>query len=423
MLEFLLSFVNSYVNPPSPPQPRQMRLVNTPGGFYNSKTPTSKDFFGTAVAISGDGNVAVCGGSPSGPAGVGRVSVYAFIESAWTYCQDLIIPDGVVGTCYGNSLAVSYDGSYIFVGAPKTPLGPITGVGAVHTFKKQAGSSYVWNHAHSNFSNVEQPESYFGHSISCSSDGGKYVSSNYTRTNANSTLQPSVEVYTVWNGTHNIDSSVNLGSLGLSEDYGAVVSLDASGTSLIVSAPCADNLKGACYFYKTEGQGWSAPIKLSAHIEDFENNLFGSGSAISPDGNVIAITNVVNKLYIFRKINGIFEPESCLETGSSSVQAQGVHCVSPVSLSWDGNIVIVGDPGDNSDSIESYGGAVYLFEKTNDGWFKSIKNTTWTQEYNDRLGSSVSICYDYGFSGSRHYLVGAPSKETQGYFEVFHSDI
>ena len=422
MLDFLLAFLNQETTTPSAPQ-RQLRVVNTPGGYYSSKTPLTEDLFGASVAISGDGNVAVAGGAPAGNLGTGRVSVYAFVENTWTYCMDLVPSVTNAGSKYGNSLSISADGSYIFVGA-HDDSSTASSAGAVFVFSKSQSGANVWIEEAKITPPVGQPGLHFGYAISASSDGGKLIISNYTRVDPNTTLIPKVSVFTKWAGIWGEE-----GSFGqdvpdaLANDFGAVVSLSADGLTAIVSSSCEDSQKGAVYVFNSVNSNWSLTQKIVPITDYFADRWFSSGCAISPDGNVIAATTIDNRVYVFKKVNGIFTEDAVLATGNSSVQTQGVHCISPVGLSWDGNAVLVGDPGDNSDSIETYGGAAYLFINTPDGWFKSIKNTTWTQTMNDKVGSSVSISYDGGFSGQCHYLLGAPSKETPGFFEIFHAEL
>lgn len=422
MLDFLLAFLTETTTTP-PTQQRQLRVVNTPGGYYSSKTPLTEDLFGKAVAISGDGLVAVAGGSPDGTLGNGRVSVYAFIESTWTYCQDLVPNITTQGSKYGNALSISVDGSYIFVGAHEdNTFGQ--GTGAVHVFSKLNQNSNTWVEEAKLLPSSGEPGLHFGYSLSSSSDGGKVIISNYPRVYSNTVKQPTVSVYTKWQGNWGEEAVLGQDIPGLLEkDFGAVLSLSADGLTAIVSASCDDNQKGAVYIFRSVGNIWTMAQKLVPSTGYLVDKWFSSGCAISPDGNTIAATTIDNLVYIFKKLNDVFTEDAVLATGNSSVQTQGVHCVAPVALSWDGNTILVGDPGDNSDSIEVYGGAAYFYVKTPEGWFKSIKNTTWTQTANDRLGSSVSISYDGGFSGQFRYLVGAPSKETPGFFEIFHADL
>ena len=107
------------------------------GAWGVMAVPTPGDAFGSAVAVSGDGQwLAV--GAPQGQTFPGYVSIYSFnnAENSWQY-HTALYGDGT-GDKFGFSVSLSTDGSVLAVGAP----GAASGQGKVRTFKSTPTSTH-----------------------------------------------------------------------------------------------------------------------------------------------------------------------------------------------------------------------------------------------------------------------------------------
>ena len=90
------------------------RNISTNAWAYQAKLTSNdtvaNDFFGTAVAISNDGNVVLVG-SRNTNSGRGDAYVYGRNGTSWSQHTKLIASDGVSGDQFGYSLCMSGDGN------------------------------------------------------------------------------------------------------------------------------------------------------------------------------------------------------------------------------------------------------------------------------------------------------------------------
>jgi hypothetical protein len=114
------------------------------GGSWSEEaklTPSdgdSEDFFGNSVAVSGDGSTALVGQSadedPNGD-DAGSAYVFSRADGGWSEEATLSASDGDDGDGFGPSVAVSGDGSTALISAPLDEEDP---------YDANAGSAYVF---------------------------------------------------------------------------------------------------------------------------------------------------------------------------------------------------------------------------------------------------------------------------------------
>ena len=135
---------------------RALNASDESGPFFLSE-------FGAAVALSSDGNTALIGGpddnnSPGGAA-------WVFTRSGTTWSQQgpkLLATNGV--SSFGTSVALSADGNTALIGADETPVG----VGAAFLFTR---SGTIWSQQQRLTGAGETGFGLFGHSVALASDG------------------------------------------------------------------------------------------------------------------------------------------------------------------------------------------------------------------------------------------------------------
>ncbi len=106
----------------------------------------AKDYFGRAVALSGDGNTALVGATLADIGGnANQGAAYIFVRSGATWRQQirLTAPDGAENWWFGHSVAVARNGSTAIVGAPVANVGGNAGQGAVYVFVPAAHNIYL----------------------------------------------------------------------------------------------------------------------------------------------------------------------------------------------------------------------------------------------------------------------------------------
>jgi hypothetical protein len=152
-------------------------------------TPAANDFFGWSVSISGDGTIAVVGvyqddiGSDvNGNHGSAQVYLRNTSTDAWTWEDELLHPpsSGVSngpGTYdyFGQSVAITSDGTRIIVGAYKAYDEAGSNAGAAFIFRRDTTASPIaWIHEaeiHHPTPDSSGVEDYFGFRVSISEDG------------------------------------------------------------------------------------------------------------------------------------------------------------------------------------------------------------------------------------------------------------
>ena len=87
---------------------------------FDEPTPVSGDRFGSAVAMSTDAGMLIIGApgaTASGQAGAGRVYVFTAVGGSWSM-HELSEPNAGADDAFGTAVAISGNGSIAVVGAP-----------------------------------------------------------------------------------------------------------------------------------------------------------------------------------------------------------------------------------------------------------------------------------------------------------------
>lgn len=310
------------------------------------------DFLGRSVATSSDGSIVVAGSPNAG--GTGAAYVFVRPPSGWSDAHEvakLTASDGHDYDHFGDSVAVSSDGSTIVVGADWAPANkPGEGPGAVYVFTSHDG----W-----------------------------------------ATFSQTAEL--------NASDGVNYDALGAS------VGVSSNGATVVAGAPGADGQTGAAYVFTTANEWVShSQAKLTAP----GGALLGGSVAIDSDGASVAVGAPGTKVganaqqgaaYVFLPTNGSWvnnsNPWKLTTTNSGGVAGDEVGI--SIAMSGDGTKVIAGAP-----LADGHVGAAYVWVKPSIGGWQSetgaAKLSPSDATPGDWLGFSVAIS-----SGSTA-VAGAP---------------
>lgn len=221
--------------------------------------------FGSSLAISADGTVLAVG-APSANGGLGRVYIYR--RSGLFFGNPAQRGAELIAGGFGESLALSSDGSHLAVGAPL-----------------YAGSTgrvllYRWTGAdwtQPEIFNGPNPQSRFGSALVC-------------RRGATDALlvigaPGSDSVYIHYGSPNSFSESTQLIAPRTEGRFGAALSLSGDGTTLVVGDP-ADS--GASWVHVYTG---SAIIWISRQVIESPalGDRFGAALSLSADGGVLAI--------------------------------------------------------------------------------------------------------------------------------------
>ncbi len=275
--------------------------------FTQTFSGSNSSGFGSAVALSGDGNVFAVGQNLAAPP---KVDVYSRPTPSSTYSlfQSFTGPNS---SRFGSSISFSADAYTMAVGAPG-----VSTTGGFYIYNKTTASTpYVGQG--SNFPTIAQ----IGTSISLSADGNTLGSGAPTASR--------IGIYVRSGGTWNFAAQ---GDFTTSNAMGRSVSLSADGNVMAAGAPTAP---GFVNIYTRSGTTWSLQQQLSG------TNDFGLSVGLSSDGNTLAVSSSSNNaVSVYTKSGPIWNTPAA-STLSSIANA------SPVALSSDGNNLIVGSTRSN----------------------------------------------------------------------------
>lgn len=293
---------------------QEIRAEVFPAGTYQG-TPSS-NLFGNSIAMSQDGKV-IAIGSPGDNGTVGSAHVYRyngtqFVREASLSCDDLFadIDAGNIqrDVRFGNSVALSGDGSTLLVGAPWAQHLPEARTGSFYTFKYQTGSwvkvgrdNFI---SETGFTHLN----YFGWAVTISHDG----------------LTAAVSApWHNWGGgvgvmcyLKYIDDKwkyVNVGTVQYSPDVGDRLVISGDGSTVLGSSLNGD--KGSAYAWRMGPDNtWiSAAPNMSTTLALYWNapsggrgEEVGKGLALSYNGNILLVGwPGLNKIvsYVFDGVN------------------------------------------------------------------------------------------------------------------------
>lgn len=255
--------------------------------------------FGKSVAISEDGTRVVIG-SPTAEEGRGELSyvqVHEWDGSAWQQLGSNITVTTTGNNAFGFSVAISGDGNRIAIGDFYGPDGLIPGeigVAEDHLGGFPPGAVRVFDWDGSTWQQVGEtiegtgaggdgvPE-FFGWSVALSSNGERVV--------AGSTLQAHAFDYDSVNGWTQAGNA-----FGSSDQGKGAVAISADGNRVAVGPGLITYLAGGGpyvvqIFDYDVSDGW---VQAGSDIDgETEDNFLGTSVAMSADGQVVAVGDVV----------------------------------------------------------------------------------------------------------------------------------
>ncbi|NOH63066.1 FG-GAP repeat protein [Vibrio sp. RE88] len=401
-------------------------------------------------------------------------AVYLFRYSASTWIQEAYIKPEL-GDNFGSAVALSSDGNTLAVGAFLGGTAKVRGVKSGHRDNNNAtksGAVYLFRYSASKWaqeayikaSNAEY-EDRFGHSIALSSDGNTLAVGAYGEdsigTGVNSGTQVDYNNYnsgavylfrysaSKWAQEAYIKASNTDGN----DRFGNSVALSSDGNTLAVGAhgegsngtgvnsdteanySASDS--GAVYLFRYSASKWAQEAYVKASNTDHYDN-FGISVALSSDGNTLAVgaygessdgtgvnsgTEINNNatksgaVYLFRYSASTWAQEAYIKASNTEM---GDRFGYSVALSSDGNTLAVGaiyeasdgkgvnsDAGANNNAAKS--GAVYLFRYITSTWVQEAYIKASNSEYFDYFGFSIALSSD-----GNMLAVGAPYEASDG---------
>ncbi len=376
----------------------------------------TSDEFGTAVAISRDGQVLVVGAprhAVGGRADQGQVYVYQRSGNSWTEVRRLTASDGAAGDKFGAAVAVAAGPDYeIVVGAPFHDSGGYTDIGAAYLYSSngslwsvetilpvsdtnqssydlrgssvaitnnsayifagapgvrvgsnQPGAVYrftqfetVWYQAQ----RIEGPtggQAGLGRSMALSDDGSTLLVAGFYAPDGPLITYGAVHLYErSTGGSYDYDEMLTPSDGAELDEFGAALDIADDEATLLIGAP--GNGAGHAYIFTASGLTWSEATVLTR--PDSFYGKFGQSAQLDSSGQLAAIGAWLNgsgAIHLFTGPSG-WSHARTLTTPDSRQEALGYD----IAMSWNGDVIAGGARAAHSNSA-SYDvvGAVYTF--------------------------------------------------------------
>ncbi|TAE71627.1 MAG: hypothetical protein EAY68_01820, partial [Bacteroidetes bacterium] len=393
------------------------------------------------VSISGNGNIAVLG-SVLDNSNQGAVWVFTRSGTIWSQQDNKLVGTGNIGAAQqGYNPAISADGNTLLVGGP--------------TDNSNQGAFWSYNYVQpppptiTNFSPSSGPIGSLVtitgttlNNLTAVTIGGV---SAIPISNDGSTIVAMVMpgattgVVSVTTGSGTVNSSTNFtinasqapnsqqgnkllgtGSIGTNIIQGFSVAISADGNTAAVGGPRDNSEQGAVWIYIRNGNTWTQQGTKLVGTGSVGAAWQGSSVALSADGNTLAVggnsdNNGIGAVWVFTRIGSTWTQQGnkLVGTGSSGANPQQGESV---SISADGNTILVGGSGDNSVSQGSWLGAAWVFTRIGNTWVQQGNKLVGTGNVGgSRQGGKVALSTD----GNTAVIAGRADNNTTGAVWVF----
>ncbi|MEP7342554.1 MAG: putative Ig domain-containing protein, partial [Acidobacteriota bacterium] len=360
-------------------------LFTTNYSFYDKVTAgdgEADDRFGSAIAVSEDGNTVVVGAATDDP-GVTQDhgSVHIYMRQAGTAVfQQQLLASGNNVQRLGTSVAIS--GDTIAAGSP----GDDGDTGAVYIFVKTGGN---WVQTQRLAANDAAANDFFGQSVSL--NGNSIVVGANGDANNRGSAYVFVRAGNTWNQQGKLIANDGTGS----DAFGLAVAI--SGDTVAVGAPGADaggiNDRGAVYLFARNGSNWLQQQKLVVADAGIGDNF---GRSVALDGSTVIAGAFLDSsflysghgsAYVFTRTGTVWSAQDKL---GADDPANNDLFGNAVALS--GDTAIIGAYTKQVGNIASTG-RIYVFTRAGTNWSKQQDFTTSNQS-GALFGASVAFAND-----------------------------
>jgi hypothetical protein len=249
-------------------------------------TAVAQDLLGWSVALSSDGNTAICG-APTMGATNGKSVVFTRSGATWTEQATLTYSIGAAGDLFGWAVDLSDDGNTAAIGAPYVDTSKGTNAGRIIVFKR-SGVTWTQFQQLENVSASGGVDYYFGSALSISGNG-LVIAGTQLRTSGSRLA----EIFSIRDG---LTTYVTESAISVSEQTS--VALNTVGDFVIFGAKTADTPLGGVdagqcvglYRWSPAGfwrgyNSFSSQITLR-HLSGATGDFLGASVALSGDGMV-----------------------------------------------------------------------------------------------------------------------------------------
>jgi hypothetical protein len=245
----------------------------------------------TSVAVSTDGSTALIG-TRSGTLGkppAGSAYVFRRAGGAWHQETQLTANDVDLGDEFGGSVTLSDDGTSAVVTAESDDDPNGRGGGSAYVFSVSGGS---WKQTAKLAAADGEPRDYFGDSVAMSGDGTTAIVGSMGANNANGERAGSAYVFQRAAGSWRGETELTAGDGDSGDAFGWAIAASADGSRAIVTAGGDHTANGpdagSAFLMSRDDGAWTQAAKLIPPDGD-GGDRFGFSVAMSPDGSTAII--------------------------------------------------------------------------------------------------------------------------------------
>jgi hypothetical protein len=389
-----------------------------------------EDLFGRSVDLAG-GLALVGAYGDDDPNGMYAGAAYLFERrgNGWSERTRFAPADGERDDFFGDSVALTDDGSTVLVGAPHDVDANRERLGAAYVFERTDGR---WTEATKLVPTVGEPvgssgaatappegaPSEFGASVALSNDTALVGAYRDERPGEEDAGVAYVFERSGDGWTRSAALTPTDGDPG--DHFG--VSVAVMDDSILAGAyrdedPNGEDA-GAAYVFERRTGEWTETTKLVPEDGD-DGDFFGGSVALADDTALVGAPDTedpngtgAGAAYVFdRTGSGWTERTKLVATDGET----GDHFGSAVALADDGTSALVG-AGDR-DTNSSDAGAAYVFERTTDGWTEAVTLAPEDGGTNDHFGRALALSETTALVGAER--ADEPNGEDAGAAYVF----
>ncbi|MEZ4224258.1 MAG: FG-GAP repeat protein [Polyangiaceae bacterium] len=327
------------------------------------------DWFGYAVAVSGD--TALVGAPANDDLDVGAGAAYVFERTgaSWSQQAKLLASDGAVSDEFGYSVALSGDTALIGAWLDQDQ-GFATG--SAYVFERKGST---WFEQAKLVASDQAGKDYFGHAVALSGDTALVGALQDDDKGENS---GSAYVFQRTGSSWSQQAKL-VASDGLADDeFGTSVALD--GDTAVVGAPRNFKSGGAAYAFVRTGTTWSQQAKL---LPTVTGTTFGMATSLSGETALIGAPASTGSVYAFVRSGASWSLQWKLDASALGNKVIGN------AVAIRGDTAVVGVPHEDGGGIES--GSVYVYKRIGATWAVETKVAASDGKNYDRLGASVAL--------------------------------
>lgn len=319
----------------------QQQLVPSPSA--------SNDFFGGAVALSEDGDVAIVGATSTNSNIPGAAFVFTHDGNQWTQ-QAMLTGSDTAGDQFGFSVALNDNGDQAVVGAP----GDSSGAGAAYVFVEQ-GNIYVRTKLTDPGNPTPAAGDSFGFAVAISASGRRaLIGADQSGLSSGPNGNGFAEVYVAGRGTWQASQLLRANNGQLGDAFGDAVALKGNPHMAFIGAEGADSFAGAAYSFVQQGTSWSQSQEL---LGTNPGDNFGYNVTLNANSSAAAVSapqasDGAGTVYVFAGRPGDWS-QRLQQSGSSTSASFGI------GLALGGDELLVGADGDGT--YPNSPGAAYAY--------------------------------------------------------------